>query len=615
MRSRKSSRRIVWARQRAGDDDGACGGRNRLREAERHTGVHGRGGTGMNAGKAVAVMFKQYGARYMFGMLGGQHYPIYVGISQLSPDIQHIGFRCEKCAAFAATAYALVTGHPGLCDGTVGPGATNMVSGVAEAWAASVPLIAVSGDVPTSDVGKWAAQECDMAGMMRSFTKRVIRVERADKIPESVRAAFRIATSGRPGPVHLIFPADVLAADTDFGDSLYVETECGVYPSRRPGPDPAVIARATDAILSASNPVILAGGGVLSSGASQELIDLAELLCAPVATSMMGKGSIPEDHPLSIGAAVTFYSPETVYQLRGHRLMAEADLAIFVGTRTDEPATGKWRMPPPGTPCVHIDIDPQEIGRNYPVAAGVVADAKLGLRALVDSLRARVEPRPLEEQPRYQEIRREVTEWREAVEPKLNSPEVPITGHRVVREIQRVLDPEGILVTDASLVPYYSAGFFDVRRAGRAFVSPRGLGSLGAGLPFTIGAKLAAPDRQVIGIGGDGGFAMAVHEMETMRRAEVNAVFVVLNNSCLGYGVMTLEPAVSLHFEPVDYAKAAEAFGCLGMRVEKPEELGEALRVALAADRPAVVEVISATEMPTLAGAALLDRVADSMAG
>lgn len=572
----------------------------------------------MNAGKAVAVMFKEYGARYMFGMPGGQHYPIYVGISELSPDIQHIGFRCEKCAAFAAYAYALVTGRPGLCDGTVGPGATNMVSGVAEAWAASVPLIAVSGDVLTAHVGKWAAQECDMTGMMRSFTKEVIRVERTDKIPEAVRAAFRIATTGRPGPVHLIFPADVLAADYDFRDSLYVEPECGVYPARRPGPDPAAIARATDAILAAAKPVLFAGGGVLSSGASQELIELAELLCAPVATSMMGKGSIPEDHPLSIGAAFTFWLPECVYNLRGHKLMAEADLVVFVGSRTDEAATGVWRMPRPGTPCVHIDIDPHEIGRNYPVVAGVVADAKLGLRALVESLRERIQPRPLEAQARYHEIHRTVAEWREVVRPKLNSSEVPITGHRVVREIQGVLDREGILVTDASLVPYYSAGFFDVHRAGRAFVSPRGLGSLGAGLPFTIGAKLGAPERQVVGIAGDGGFAMALHEMETMRRAKVVAVFVVLNNSCLGQGVATLKPgvpAVSLYYGPVHYAKAAEAFGCLGIRVERPENLRDALQVALAADRPALVEVMAATEMPTSDGAALLDKVAAGEAG
>lgn len=565
----------------------------------------------MNAGKAVATMLKEYGVRYMFGMPGGQHYPIYVGIHEVGPGIEHLGFRCEKCAAFAAYAYALVTGRPGVCDGTVGPGAANLVPGVAEAYAASVPLIAISGDVPTSDVGKWAAQETDMRAMLRPFTKAVLRAERVEKIPEIVRMGFRMATTGRPGPVHLVFPADVLAADFDFGGTLYVEPECGTFPARRPAPDPEALARATDVILRARRPVVFAGGGVLTSRASEELIEVAELLCAPVATSMMGKGSIPEDHPLSIGAAVTFGVPETVYQMRGHRFMAETDLVIFIGSRTDQAATGGWRMPPVGTPCIHIDIDPSEIGRNYPVLVGLVADAKLALRALATSLKDHIQANPPACRDRYAEIRQAVEAWREAVRPKLNSSEVPITGHRVVKEIQDALDPGGIIVTDASLVPYYVGAFFEARRAGRVYISPRGLGSLGTGLPFLIGAKLGEPERQVVGIAGDGGFAMAMHELETMRRADVRAVFIVLNNSGLGQGLATLrpgEPAVSLRYGDVNYAKAAEAFGCLAVRVEQPEDLGDAIRSSLQADRPALIEVIAAVELPTSSGAAFLDR-------
>lgn len=565
----------------------------------------------MITGKAVATMFRDYGVRYMFGMPGGQHFPIYAGIYDLRPEIDHLGFHCEKNAAFAAYAYALVSGRPGICDGTVGPGVTNLVSGVAEAWAASVPVIAVSGDVPTASVGKWAAQEVDMRAVLRPFTKAVLRAERADKIPEIVRMAFRTATTGRPGPVHLIFPADIIGAEHEFGESLYVESECGHFPARRPAPDPEAIARAKDVILRAQNPVVFAGGGVLSSGASAELIELAELLGAPVATSMMGKGSIPEDHPLAIGAAVTFFNPRMVYQLRGHKIMAQADLAIFIGSRTDEAATAMWKMPRPGTPCIHIDIDPTEIGRNYPVAAGVVADAKLGLRALVDALKSRNPQAAVAEHPQTAKIQQAVTQWREAVRPKLNSSEVPITGHRVIHEIQNVLDTAGILVTDASLVPYYAAAFYDVRRAGRAFVSPRGLGSLGSSLPMTIGAKLAAPERPVLGFGGDGGLAMAIAELETLKRAGVkNVAYVVLNNSCLGYGVMTLRPILSQYYEPMNYAQAAEAFGCLGLRVEQPDHLREALETALAADRPALVEVISAVEMPTAVGGAELGAAA-----
>ena len=562
----------------------------------------------MKAGLAVAQMFRDYGARYMFGMPGGQHWPIYAGIAELRPAIDHVSFRSEKDAAFAAFAYALVTGRPGICDGTVGPGATNLVSGVAEAWAASIPVVAVSGDVPTAGVGRWAAQEIDMRQVLRQFTKGVFRAERVDKIPELVRAAFRLATSGRPGPVHLVFPADLIAAEHDFGDALYVEPENGVFPARRSAPDPAAVERAIDVIVESKRPVLFAGGGVLSSGASAELQEFAELTGIPVATSMMGKGSIPEDHRLALGAAVTFFTPACTYQMRGHEEMAATDLAILVGTRTDEAATAGWRMPRPGTPCIHLDIDPAEIGRNYPVRVGLVGDAKLGLRALIDAYRRRsssgvVPPRG----DRAPQLARAVERWRAAVEPKLTSAEVPITGHRVVRELQAALDPTAIIVTDASLVPYYTGAFFDLRRSGRSFVSPRGLGSLGSSVPMMIGAALAAPDRQVVAFGGDGGFAMAVGELETAVRSGIRAVYVLLNNSALGYGVMTQGPDISQRYVPVRYAEAAEAFGCLGIRVEDPADLAGAIRTALASDRPALIEVISAIEMPTSAGAAIID--------
>ncbi len=558
----------------------------------------------MNAGQAVAAMLCDYGVRYMFGMPGGQHFPIYAGIAERRPAIDHLSFRSEKNAAFAAYAYAQVTGRPGVCDGTVGPGVTNLVSGIAEAWAASIPVIAISGDVPTSRVGKWAAQEVDMRSVLKPFTKAVLRVERADKIPETVRMAFRVATSGRPGPVHLVFPADILAAELDDRDDLAVEAECSVFPSRRSGPDPVAIERAADLLAGAQRPLVFAGGGVLTSGASAGLIALAELLSAPVATSMMGKGSIPEDHPLAIGAAVTFFDPRGVYQMRGHRFVADADLVLFVGTRTDEAATAVWTMPRPGVRAIHIDIDPVEIGRNYPVEVGIVADAKLALSALVAALQTR--RIRSDGSQRRAAIRVAVEEWWRAVRPKLESNEVPITGHRVVHELRQLLDPEAIVVTDASLVPYYTGAFFDVRRAGRAYVSPRGLGSLGSSLPMTIGAKLGAPERQVVGFGGDGGFAMAFAELETMRRTGLHATYVLLNNSALGYGVMTLKPDISQRYEDVDYTRAAEAFGWLGMRVSRPADLGDALRSALAADRPALVEVISAIEMPTAAGAAII---------
>lgn len=561
--------------------------------------------TTMNAGLAVATMLRDYGVGVVLGMPGGQHYAIYAGIHDLQPSIRHIGFRSEKDAAFAAYGYALVSGRPGVCDGTVGPGATNLVSGVAEAWAASTPVIAISGDVPIGQVGRWAAQEVDMAAVLRPFTKAVIRVERSERIPDLVRMAFRTATSGRPGPVHLIFPADVLAGEVSPSD-LAVEPACARYPSYRVAPDQQSTDAAADLLLAADRPLLFAGGGVLASGASDELVQVAELLDAPVATSMMGKGSFPEAHPLSLGAAVSFYGPELTVQMRGAPLVAAADLVLFVGTRTDEGATAGWTMPRPGTPAIHLDIDPREIGRSYPVRVGIAADAKLGLAALARALRARIAAgrRP----PRTAlEVTRSRASWERAVAPFLRSPQRPISGHRVVAEIQAVLPDDGIVVTDASLAPYFAGAFLELGTAGRRFLSPRGLGSLGAGLPMTIGAKLAAPERVVIGLGGDGGLGMALGEFETMARAGVAAVYIVLNNSGLGYGAMTVSPVVSHDYLDVSYAGVARALGCGATRVESPADLGMALRDAIASRRPHLIEVISAVELPTTAGAWVAD--------
>jgi acetolactate synthase-1/2/3 large subunit len=562
------------------------------------------GDMGIQAGLAVATMLRDYGARFMFGMPGGQHYAIYAGIHQLQPSISHIGFRTEKDAAFAAYGYALVSGRPGICDGTVGPGATNLASGVAEAWAASTPVIAISGDVPTHSAGRWAAQEVDMPAVLRPFTKAVLRVEHVERIPDTVRMAFRIATSGRPGPVHLIVPADVIEATHEF-DDLSVEAGCAVYPSFRGAPDPAAVEAAADRLLAAQRPVLFAGGGVLSSGATAELRALAERIDAPVATSMMGKGSIPEDHPLSLGAAVSFYGPDLAYQSPGVGILADADLIVFVGSRTDEGATAGWRVPRPGTPVIHIDVDPREIGRTYPVEVGIVADARLALAALDRAVAARADGRT----PGTGAAARVAAAraaWQAAVEPRLASADRPITGHRVVREIERVIGDDGIVVTDASLAPYFAGAFLQLHTAGRRYLSPRGLGSLGAGLPMTIGAKVAAPDRVVVGFGGDGGLGMALGEFETMAREGIAATYVVLNNSALGYGVMTVEPVVSHHYAAVDYSAVARALGCHGVRVEDPEEVGPALREAVASGRPALIEVISAIELPTTAGGLVL---------
>lgn len=559
----------------------------------------------LTGGQAVARMFRDYGIKYMFGIPGGQTYPIYLGIHELEPEIRHILFRCEKCAAMAADAYARITGKPAVCDATVGPGATNLVSGVAEAFGASSPLIAVTSNIHTWMIGKNANQEADAFNALKPFTKASFYVNRTDKIPEIIRMAFRLVTSGRPGPVHLDFPADILEAEMDFGNNLYVEPEYSQVPARRVAPDPTTVVEAADTILKAERPLIFAGGGVILSRAFDELRQLAELLAIPVTTSIMGKGAIPEDHPLSIGASCTFYDPERIFVSRAPGLMRDADLVIFVGHRTEQYSTADWLMPHPGVPVVHIDIDPKEIGRNFPVVVGVVGDARLSLQALLKVLCKRVAERDRRKKARTRTIQQAVKAWHAAVAPAMSSDAMPITPHRIIKEINEFIDSDAIFVTDAGLASVWGPTFFNVRKAGRVFLSPRGLAGIGNGLPATIGAKLAAPDRQVIGFGGDGAFILSLHELATMRQAGVDATYVVSNNQCYAYGRKIYEnlqvPVISHDLGEFNYANIAKAFGCFGIRVERPEDIRSALEAARNSGLPAVVEVMTAVEFPTRA--------------
>jgi len=551
----------------------------------------------ISGGKLVSKLLRSYGVSYVFGMPGGQTLPIYMGILDEYPHMRHILFRCEKCAVYAADAYARVSSRPGVCDGTVGPGATNMVSGVAEAWGASIPLIVMTSDIHTWMVGKWASQECDQMTMMKPFVKAGFYLSKPDRIADAVQKAFRIATTGRPGPVHLDFPMDAVMDEVEYDPGLPVDLEHSRYPSVRTAPDSDSVSKASELILKAERPLIVAGGGVVTSGAWDELRELAELLAIPVVTTIMGKGSMPEDHPLSLGVGGS--SGKTC----ANQAMLESDLVVFVGCKTGQFATMNWTLPRPGTRIVHADVDPGEIGRNFPTDVGVVGDAKLSLRALVENLKEKTKKKSGVESPRLEEVRRAVKEWRGSVEPRMASDDVPIRPTRLVREMRSFLSDDAILACDASLASFWGAIFFDVRRAGRCFLAPRGMAGIGAGFSFTLGAKVAAHDRQVMGLGGDGGFGMSLHEIETARRMNLPIVYAVLNDSALGWiklvELATFKRTVSADFTPLDFSKIAGAFGCKGIRVERPGEIAEAIREGFRAEIPTVLDVVTGVELPS----------------
>ena len=544
----------------------------------------------MKSGIAIAKMMRDYGVERVFGVPGGQTLPFYMGILE-TEGIDHVLARCERCAAFMADAYARVTFKPGVCDATVGPGATNLVSGVGEAWGNSIPLVVLTSDIDSSFQGKNASQCCDQRSMLRPFVKESLYTERAEDVPWIIRRAFRVATTGRPGPVHVDLPANTLAEEHEYTEGeMRAEGECGTFPAHRVRPALRDVKKAVGVMTSSERPVLIAGGGVILSQAWNELLELAELLMAPVATTMTGKGSIPEDHPLALGVC------GGLTKTYSNQFIEEADAVVLVGCKAGQFATDNWSLPRPGTRVVHVDVDPKEIGRNFETEVGVVGDARLAIQEMVGVIKEKMRsPSGLERMPRMREIEKAAHEFVGSIEPEMSSSDVPIKPQRVMKEIRNHTERGAILVSDASQSSFWCSTYYRVLPGGR-FIAPRGLAGIGYGFPATIAATMVT-EKQVIGIGGDGGFGMVAHEMELAVRNGVPAVYVVLNNRSLGWikwemSLLWDKRYISVDFNDVDYGKVAEAYGGFGMRIERPEEIQDALREAYDAGRPSVIDVL-----------------------
>ncbi|MCX7630296.1 MAG: thiamine pyrophosphate-binding protein [Geminicoccaceae bacterium] len=539
----------------------------------------------LSGGRLLAEMLALSRPGPIFGMGGFQLLPFYEGCRRLGLD--HRLVNDERCGAFAADAWARIANRPGLCDGTLGPGATNLVTALVESLNAGIPLIAITGDAHRAHAGKNMTQEARQTEILRPAVKEVLRVERTERIPELVRRAFALATSGRPGPVILDVPEDVAHEEIEIDASaLWLDPATLEVPARPTRPDPQALARAAALLSRAERPLLLAGGGVHLSRAWEALRALVEAHGIPVAHTMSGKGAIPCTHPLSAGLFGR-------YSRIANELVARADLLLAVGCKLGEIATRRFTLLPEGTPLVQIDICPEEIGRTARVEVGIAADARL---ALCD-LAAELGPPRVDREPWRREVVERMARWREEARPRLLSEEKPISVARLVHEIERALPEDGILVADGGFAAHWAALFFDTRRAGRHFLADRGFASIGYGLPGAIGAALAAPGRAVVALTGDGGLNMTLGELETARRCGAVFTLVVVNNAASGY-VKALQHAVYGAYQSsdlceLDYAAIARAMGCRGIRVEDPAELAPALRAGLDERTvPTVVDVV-----------------------
>jgi acetolactate synthase-1/2/3 large subunit len=544
----------------------------------------------MNGAEAFVRMLQAHGVRHVFGLCGDTSLPLYDALFRLDHGITHILSRDERSAAYMADAYARVTGRVGVCEGPSGGGATYILPGVVEANESSIPLLAITSDIAVASRGRYVLTELDQESLFRPLTKWTRVIDRATKIPEVVRAAFRHMTTGRPGAVHLGLPFDVQREPVDV-ESLWADAALGSFPARRQAPDPEAIRAAAASIASARNPVIVCGGGPIISGATAELRALAELLQAPVLTTISGKGSIAEDHPLAGGVVG---SNGGVAETRA--LVDAADLVLFVGCRAGSVTTERWRHPAPGKArIVHIDLDPAVIGANYPTQAAVVGDARLALAALLAEL---AEASPSARAPAAAAVARAKAAKFEAFQRLARSDEVPIRPERIVATLQDLLPQDALVVADAGTPCPYLSAYYQLREAGRRFITNRAHGALGYALPAAIGAHVGRPEVPCVAVMGDGSFGFAAGELETIVRLRLPITMVVIANATFGWikaGQKSgyEERYFSVDFSPGHHARIAEAYGVRAWRVEDPAELGPALRQALDAGGPALVDVVT----------------------
>jgi acetolactate synthase I/II/III large subunit len=501
----------------------------------------------------------------------------------------------EKAAAYMADGYARASGKPGVCMAQV-IGALNLAAGLRDAYLAHAPVIAMTGGRDPKTKFRKVYQEVDDVPAFEPVTKFNVTIDDVARIPDMVRQAFRAATTGTPGPVHLQFRGNEGQMDVEEAEmEALVEAQFAQVPPFRPQPEPAHVKAALELLQKAERPIFVAGGGVRASGAGGELVALAEALQIPVATSLNGKDVIPGTHPLSVGVAGT-YSRESA-----NRAVNRADLVCFVGSETGGMTTHFWAVPAIGKPAIQIDIEPEALGRNYPLAASVLGDAKSVLAAML----AQADKASAAKRASWiEEIAALRADWYAKFRAMLESDAVPIHPARICRELTQHAPDDAIVVADTGHAGMWMGGMYDLRTSTQSYL--RSAGHLGWAFCAGIGAKAACPERPVVVFTGDSGFWYHIAEIETAVRWNIASVTIINNNNGgnqskrgfdRAYGGEQTEKARELWtFRPTNFARLAEDMGALGIRVEKPDGIAPALARALAAKRPAIIDVVTDIE-------------------
>ncbi len=531
---------------------------------------------------ATALMrsLAKEGVGQVFGLPGGANLPMYDELSK--SDIRHILVRHEQSAAHMADGFGRVSRKPGVCFATSGPGATNLLTGIATAHADSAPMVAVTGQVPVGMIGRDAFQESDIIGMANPVVKYAFQPRAPSEVPESVKKAFFIAETGRPGPVLVDVPKDVQtdSAEMEFPDEFRIR---GYHPWT--DPDVPSIERAIEMLLSSERPIILAGGGTIISSAFAELQAVAETLLIPVATTFKGKGAFPENHALSLGPIGMHGHAEA------NRLMTEADCVLAIGTRFSDRSVGTFEEFEKNLKIIHMDVDPAEIGKNQRTSVAIVGDVRTSLRIMVKLLR-RSPPASREDTP----WARHAKETREYWQENLKVPSGEMVASRILKRLREALPPEAIVTTEVGQHQMWASLFYDVIEPG-TFFSSTGLGTMGWGFPAAIGAKVARPGVPVLDIAGDGSFNMTENSLATSVTEGIPVIVFLINNYMLGMVAQWQRTFYERRMigvdqkECPDYVRLAQAYGAEGVRAESLDEIGSAVRAAISCEAPTVIDI------------------------
>ncbi|MYB45246.1 MAG: thiamine pyrophosphate-binding protein [Acidimicrobiia bacterium] len=545
----------------------------------------------MTGARALAEMLDGYGVTHVF--------MVPAVLRRTLAELERFGVRRihthgEKPAAYMADGYARMSGRPGVCMAQA-VGALNLAAGLRDAHLANSPVIALTGGRDPAATGKGVYQEVDDLPAFVNVTRFSAEIDAVEKIPDLVRQAFRSAVSARPGPAHLQFVGNEGQIDLGEGDlDPSVEPRFVSVPPERPLPDPRDVAAALDLLERAERPVLVAGGGGRTSRAARELVGVAERLAIPVVTSLNGKDTIPGNHPLCVGVVGTYS------RSAANRVVNQADLVCFVGSSAGSMTTHFWQVPVPGVPAIQIDIDPEMVGRNYPLRVAIRSDARTALTAILEG----AGPTPASRGEWLATVRGEVAAWRQQHLGRLRSDAAPIRPERLCAELTDLVPDDACVVVDTGHAGMWMGGMFDTRTPDQRYL--RSAGHLGWAFPAALGAKCAAPARPVVCFTGDAGLWYHIAEIETAVRWGINTVTVVNNNSsgnqsARGFdraygGEQTPEGRRLWTFNHVDFARLAEGMGAMGIRVEKPGEIGPSLERALAAERPVVIDVVTDVE-------------------